>query len=401
MQSTKRIIYSFSKDYKLILITVFLMRIGQFMLLPFLAIYLIKHYHISPADIGIIVGTGPLIYGMVSIFSGIVVDKIGVKPTIIVSLLIGAFTIFFFFKISSFYWFFLMNVLTGITRSLFDVSSKSYGITSLSHEERKVFFGLRFISVNSAAAIGPIIGDYFAAYNSLVAFKIGGVFYLLLGIMSIWTLRNTNKMECFTKIDGHTFFNVKKTIMKNHALQLLVLASFIIWIVYSQLDSTLPQYLYATLKNGVHIYALLLIFNALGCTLLQIFISHLSAYYKEMTLIYLSLFLFAIGYVLFGLCLNIYLLFLAMMAIVIAESILVPLNDSLLAKISPPEKMGTYYGIMSTAMLGLGIGPMLGGGIYGYFNQRVLFLSCGFICFAIIPLYKLLIYFMKIQNPNG
>lgn len=183
----KQIIHNFYKvtpDYWMMLLNLFFMKVGQFMLLPFLAIYLSKNTSIHYATIGLIIGVGPFIYGITGFISGILIDRFGVKKTMIFSLVVGGLTTFFFFYATSVAWLLLMSAMVGITRSIFDIASKSYNLTGVSLDDRKIYFSLRFMTVNCAAAIGPVIGAYFAENNSILSFKIIGIFYCVLSVMA-------------------------------------------------------------------------------------------------------------------------------------------------------------------------------------------------------------------------
>ncbi len=238
------------------LTTLFLMKVGQFMLLPFLAIYLVKNSHLNTIIISFIIGSGPFIYGITGFAAGVLVDKFGVKRIMILSLLLGGLCSYFFFFSQTALWYFLINVLTGITRSLFDVASKTYGISGTTSDLRKLCFSLRFMVVNSAAAIGPIIGAYFATRNSLLSFKIISMLYIFLGLLSIFILRETNNDNSNNSQNTVSFREMIHILFTDNRLKLLLLISFIIWCIYSQLDSTLPQYLNANMSNGINIYTL-------------------------------------------------------------------------------------------------------------------------------------------------
>ena len=378
-----------TSDYRLMLITLFFMRAGQFMLLPFLAIYLSRFSDASPVLIGITVGIGPLIYGTAGVSAGIFVDRFGAKNVMVASLLLGAITISAFFYMHSIVGCFLMNALTGATRSFFDIGTKSYGIANLSLDQRRISFSLRFMVINSAAAIGPVMGAYFAATNSLVSFQIIGVSYFLLAILSLFMLKNKRLPVNFPK-NKMTLGLSKEIFLSDSSLRILVLINFMIFSVFSQIDSTLPQYLHAELKNGVKMYALLLIVNASMCVALQLIVSKLTKDLYEYTVSCVGMICFAISYLIIGLFLNEMALILAMVLLTLSEISVMPLNDLLLARIAPPDRIGTYYGIAGTAMLGLGVGPMMGGLIYQYFTAKVLFLLCSVLCLMTLYLYKIL-----------
>jgi len=365
------------------------MKIGQFMLLPFLAIYLSKYSCASPSVIGVTVGIGPFIYAITGIVSGVFVDRFGVKKVMMCALFLGGVAIFFFFQEHSVSWFFLMNSLTGATRAFFDIGSKTYGVSRISVEQRRIFFSLRFMVSNGAAAIGPIIGAYFALTNSFLAFKITGILYFALSVLASFFLRDTNKKEqlsCSKKIV--IFRDVINILLQDGALRILLLISTIILSVYSQIDSTLAQYLHAELSNGVSVYSLLLIINAIICVMFQLIVSKMTKNLDDHMVCIFSMVLFVIAYAIIAFFLSVSALIVSIIIMTLAEIIVIPLNDLLLSRIAPANRIGTYYGIAGAAMLGFGIGPTVGGFIYEYLNAKILFLICSGFCLLVMFLYK-------------
>jgi MFS family permease len=382
-------------DFALMLMMSFLMRAGQFMLLPFLAIYLTRFPNASPTTIGIVIGIGPFIYGIANLFAGKYVDKFGAKTIMCIAAFLGGIILLFFFYQHSIVWCMLMNTLVGITRAFFDISSKSYGLDKLSYEQRKISFSLRFMAVNCAAAIGPIAGAYFAAKNALISFKIIGLLYIFLSILSCLILKH---VKTVSKNKNLTTDSLIKIFLTNQSLQILVIINAIIFLIFSQIDSTLPQYLYTNLNNGTHVYSILLIINATICITMQLIVAKFTQLIDEYKIACLGTLFFSLSYLLFALTLNFPALITAIIIMTFAEIILMPLNDSIVARISPPEKIGTYYGIAGVAMFGLGIGPIFGGLIYQYQNAKTLYLACSAILLILLFLYKKLMGFTNEKN---
>jgi MFS family permease len=375
-------------DYVLMLFMSFFMRTGQFMLLPFLAIYLTKISHATPVIIGIAVGIGPFVYGIANVYAGVFVDRLGAKKVMVGALLFGGAAFFAFFYQQTIAWCMLMNSLTGITRAFFDIGSKAYGIAGLCFEQRKISFSLRYMAINSAAAIGPIVGAYFAATNAIISFKFVGLLYIFLGTLSIFLLKNIKNISQNTTA---AFGSLIKIFREDVSLQILVAISIIIMMVFSQLDSTLPQYLYANSAHGVKIYSILLVINAVICVTMQLVVSKFTASFNGYSVIFVGVVLYALSYIVFALSLQDFALISAVIMLTLAEITILPFNDALLARIAPPDRIGTYYGISGISMLGLGVGPMIGGLIYEYMSAKLLFIACGMVSLLTLFFYKKLL----------
>lgn len=378
-----------SPDYRVMLIMVLFMKAGQFMILPFLAIFLASQGRFSPTAIGLVVGSGPFIYALAGVFAGVFSDRFSPKTTMIVAQIVGGFSIFFFFSFATYGWYFLSNVLTGLSRAFFDIGSKAYKINGLSLHQRRIRFSLRYMVINSAAALGPVFGAYFAATHSYASFKIIGVLYVVLALSCIFLLHDSEH-RILQKQSGKkiNLFDSLRLLLCHRQLQMLCLIGFIFWTTYSQLDSTLPLYLHAKLANGVRIYSWMLVTNAAGCALLPLFLVHMT---KNIPLVrqgILGMSLFAVSFVIMSFALQASILIGAMMILVVGESIIMPLNDLIMSTISPTNQAGMYYGAMSFSNLGLGVGPMLGGLLYEHFGLPLVLGLGAILCLLTILIYQ-------------
>lgn len=389
MRSLFKDLATIRRDHWLMLMMLLVMKIGQFMFLPFLAIFLSVHEHMEPVMIGLIIGAGPLTFGISSLFAGVMVDYYGIKTTISLSLLFSGIVIYFFFYSHATIWLVMMSMLTGLTRSFFDIGSKSYGILEFTNERKKLFFSLRSMFINTAAAIGPILGAYLTTINATLIFKVIGILYVGLSIFSLFILSNQVNKEHFENTGIYASINkVFRNLVSDKALLLLISICIIFWVVYSQLDSTLAQYLSTSLTDGIKIYSLLLAINAIGCATLQMLMMQYTKHINEHVLAATSMIFFAISNLLIASSLQIPLLITAAFMIVLAEIIVMPLNDFLVTKIAPPHLMGSYYGAMGLGTLGLGVGPIIGEFIYQYAGPTQVFMFCGILCLGSVFLYR-------------
>lgn len=392
MRSLFKDLATIRRDHWLMLMMLLVMKIGQFMFLPFLAIFLSVHEHMEPVMIGLIIGAGPLTFGISSLFAGVMVDYYGIKTTISLSLLFSGIVIYFFFYSHAAIWLILMSMLTGLTRSFFDIGSKSYGVLEFTNERKKLFFSLRSMFINTAAAIGPILGAYLTTINATLIFKVIGILYVGLSVFSLFILSNQGNKEHFENTSIYASINkVFRNLASDKALLLLISICIIFWAVYSQLDSTLAQYLSTSLPDGIKVYSLLLAINAIGCASLQMFMMQYTKHINERILAAASMIFFALSNLLIASSLQIPLLITAAFMIVLAEIIVMPLNDFLVTKIAPPHLMGSYYGAMGLGTLGLGLGPIIGEFIYQYAGPTQVFMFCGMLCLGSIFLYRRLI----------
>lgn len=180
-------------------------------------------------------------------------------------------------------------------------------------------------------------------------------------------------------------------IKANSSLKILFLISFICYCLYSQITSSLAQYMVQQFDNGIVMYSNMLIVNAITCVLLQICIGPLLRKVNYMVLASTGLSLFALGFLGFCFAPNSITLNCSMLILSLGEVIFFPLNDVFLAKIAPPQVMGSCYGVLNASAMGLAVGPVLGGVIYQLVDYYSLFLICSLGSLLTILLYRKLV----------
>jgi MFS family permease len=375
----------------LVILAFFLMKLGQFLIMPFMAIYLTQFTSLTPLFIGLIIASGQLGYSLLSLCSGHLLDRYCPQKVLITTLLSAGIVYECLYEVQSLVSFTVFNLLIGMIRALFDNASKTLLVVNVDNQLRNSAFNLRYLILNLAAALGPLLGANNAVRQSSELFFIIASCNLFIGILSLWILpkkrinfRQNSEQPTSMR---HTLFLIKT----NAPLRILFSINFLYCCLYAQITSTLAQYLDKQFDQGVAIYSELLILNALICALFQLSMGCLFQKLSWFTLARIGLVLLALGFGGFCFAHNLWELSVSMLILSLGELILFPLNDLLLAKIAPCNLVGSYYGVLNASLIGLGIGPILGGGLYQMSNHFVLFLTCALSSLYVVVLYKKLI----------
>ncbi|MCW8469908.1 MFS transporter [Fluoribacter gormanii] len=377
----------------------FIMKLGQFLIVPFLAIYL-THFSLSPITIGVIIASGQLSHSLASLFIGHLSDRYPPQQLFIMTLFGSAIGYEFLYQSRSLMCFIVLNTIIGVFRAIFDIASKTLLATSINEQQRTIAFGLRYAVLNLAAALGPLIGARYAAEHSTQLFQLIAFGYFSTGflLLMFWS----KKKNLRPPKDSHGSKSVSVTdalrlIATNSSLKRLFLISFICYSLYSQITSSLSQYIVQQFNDGVAIYSNMLIVNAITCVLLQVFIGPLLRRVNYMLLASTGLSLLAIGFLGFCFAQNSLTLNGSMLILSLGEVIFFPLNDVFLAKITPPHVMGSCYGVLNASAIGLAVGPILGGAIYQLADYYSLFLICSLGSLFTIFLYRKLVVLNEID----
>ncbi len=364
---------SITTDYWLMLLFIFFMKAGQFMILPFLALHLNTSTLASAGLIGIAVGSGPLAYGLMGPFNGYFIDHFGAQKIIMFSMIVGGVLFIFFNAHQTISYYVLVNTLVGITRSAFDTATKSYKLHTMTPEFRRFSFSLRFTVLNTAASVGPLIGVHFIQGSANILFLTIGIGYIILSLFVPWIIEKESLPIDYKRPSLKQVFTIIST---DSRLRYIVFASALMWGCYAQLDATLPLHLNHMLTNGIKIFMWTVVINTAGCALLQILMAKIMNSVLETYQVVLGCMFFMAGFFLFSVTLKIPSLFLAAFLIVLGEIIICPLMELLIYKIAPKEMINIYYGALAISIVGVGLGPIIGGFIYQHFKYTTLFLLC-------------------------
>ncbi|KTD55510.1 major facilitator superfamily (MFS) transporter [Legionella sainthelensi] len=376
-------------NMSLFMLSFFIMKLGQFLIIPFLAIYL-NHFSLSPIGIGAIIASGQLSHSLTSLFIGHLSDRYPSQHLFIMTLLGSAIAYECLYQNQSLMCFIVLNTIIGVFRAIFDIASKTFLASNPHEQQRTIAFGVRYAILNLAAALGPLIGARYAVEHSTQLFQLIAYCYLATGLLLLifWSKkknRQTKKEPLFSMMNTFRF------IKANSSLKILFLINFICYSLYAQITSSLAQYMVQQFDDGIVMYSNMLIVNAITCVLLQIGIGPLLRKVNYMVLAATGLSLFALGFLGFCFAQNSVTMNCSMLILSLGEVIFFPLNDVFLAKIAPPDVIGSCYGVLNGAAMGLAVGPVLGGVIYQLVDYYYLFLICSLGSLLTILLYRKLV----------
>ena len=387
MSNTLNDLKQFKTEVWCILFFLFLARLSLFVSIPYLAFYLTS-IHYSNITTGMIVASQPLAYSAFSLIGGYFADRYGKKNIMIISFLMTAVASIFYDYADSIFSFLIISISYGIARSLFDAAMPAYFTDIVPEKLHRFAFNFRFMVINAAAAIGPLIGVYFANRHPLMVFNISGVIFFLCGIGMLWLLPKEKSAIQKNVVE----FNFRKTLQvmaKEKALLYLVLGMLVYWMVYIQLEAPFAQAL--VMRSPAHatwLFGLLWVINGVLIVTLQIPLSTMTRQWSLRMLTYVGTLLISAAFIGFALFTHLFAYVVCAVLLTFGEMLLSPISNIVVAKIAPEEYRATYFGALSLAFMGIGFGPLLGGFILQYFNPEVLFLCAVVLLQAVIFCYR-------------
>lgn len=365
-----------SRTAWVLIVGILLARIAIFMSYPFLAIHLEK-LKFNALDIGIILGGHYLFAGIIGIFGGNIADQLGLKRTITLTLLIGAFSFWGLSQAQSFTGFLLCNLCLAIFSATFEPAATTSITRSLPSNLHALALRYRYIAINIGASVGPFAGAILASFGANFTFIATGI---LLLAYSLFSLIFDFEKKGSTPTNTYSWNNLKEALvhMKGHkAFLLLILGNLFINMTFCQIFSTLPQILYREIDDSFRLYSILLTVNPLTVIFVGLFSSHYLSKQNLRTLFTNGCFLLALAYLGFQFLNPNYTNYiLCMILFTIGEIILLPTSAKFLVDLAPKEYHGTYLGSESCNYLGFFIGNLVGGFLLQTIGGVFLFCAC-------------------------
>jgi MFS family permease len=380
-----------STTYLVAFIT-FCMRAGQFMSMPFLAIYLAKAGFLTSSQIGLVLGISGLFLSLTGFINGMYVDRHSYRKTLIVSLVLAGLCYFgFAVSINLFYGLLLLNAALGWFRSFAEISAISILISNTRSDDLSFAYSVRFIGANLGVALGPLIGALMAVHHSLVIFYIAGIVNIGLAVM-VFLYKEPTRIIDPNKAKINLLASLK-LIFQDKMLLVITFINFILWTVYSQLDTTLPLYLAHTWPNPAKLFSILIVVNTMICVFFQALVLRWAELTSLRMFGMLGGGLFAGSMFLIGFFPTQPMIFLSVIMMSVAELCTLPINSLLIMRVAPKHLIASYNGLLSLGLLGLSIGPALGGyGLDLLGGQRV------FILIGCLPLIVIWFYYRYVND---
>ncbi|UQZ48281.1 MFS transporter [Bacillus sp. PK3-037] len=369
---------------KFLLVGTLVTKAAKSMTTPFLAIYLHQETGEGFGVIGLVIGLGYFATTIGGIIGGTLSDRIGRKSVMLCSIFIWSIVFFLFGIVHTILWFSLLNILSGLCHSFFEPVSKALMVELADSKKRLSIFSLRYLAINVGGALGPLLGTYLGLVSSGTPFIITGAVYLCYALLLLFMMNKLLlKHKRNSKKEFHLSFIVK-TLKKDVALRYYIAGGIFLLFSYSQMESTLLQYLNLDFVNGVKIFSILITINAVTVIILQLPLTRLFERYKSMTTISVGTGCCIIGNIGFAFSTGWLTFCISMFILTMGEILCFPSMNVLMDELAPDSMRGAYYGAQNFYNIGEFIGPWLGGMILSLFGGRTIFLVAALsICFAL------------------
>lgn len=349
----------------------------NFMMRPFLVLYLYNQLEGSILMSMTVVALSPFVGMLVNLFAGGLSDRAGRKPVMLAALLIQAAAMLAYMMAGSIWHFALISVLNGIGHALFGPAANAQVSDVVPEDKRPEVFALFHTALNLGAALGPLAGLVLYSWNMHIVFLVCAVSTGIYAAVLWWKVPETLPQEIRDRraAGGRQRSAFTGIRVREHMLLFrLTLLALPVALLYAQVESTFPLHLQTRFEDYQTVYATLMTFNGFTVILLQMWIARRTRdlpVHLVMAVCYLMFGAVSLGYGFapwFALLLAVELVF------TLGEMMNGPHMQKLVSVIAPPEHRGFYFSIYGMNwQLSRALGPVLGGLLLSRFNGEVLF----------------------------
>ncbi len=349
---------------------------GLSLVLAFMGLYLVTERGVSGLHYGLIYFTANICQAATSTWAGQLSDRIG-RRGLMVSTLIGRGLV-----IAALGALVLVHapvpllavviVVSATLRGGFEPIASAVVADIASRADRVAAFGLQRIGINAGWAVGPALGGLLAS-----VIDYGLVFFcavIPLFVSAVVTARldePPRKTGAATAADRISLRAALADASSRGELMLLLLCALVFSTVHIQLFATLGLYAKGELGIDEAHIGLLYTINGVLVIALQVPAIALIRRLSHDRALVTGCLIYSTAFLWIGAADGPGLLRLAVVTATIGEVILTPAQESTVADLSDPARLGRAFGLYGTMqMIGVAFAPLLGGLIYDHLRHR-------------------------------
>lgn len=385
--------FKFSCHVWLVFIATFLTSATYWMIWPFLAVILNQSYKMSPSQIGFALGVAVLVSTLVGIYFGNLSDRVGRNKVILLGgglAIIGYILLAYAAHVNEFIF---AIILIALSRGLIDPLGKAvFGDILESTKDRVRALQIRNFIVNLGAGVGSIVGAYTGIAMQQMTFLLTASSFLIYIICMYKVLSKhdviTRSHTQETSKSVRSFLKDLSVILSDSAFLGFVVVNILIWIIFTQFESSIPLYFSMQHINNISKFIGLIIFsNTLAVVLFQIPLIKLTQNMSTSSKIYVGLFILSISQLMFAFSSlqSHWAWIMSTLVFSIAEILLTTNLNIKIDEMAPKNLRGSYFSV--SFLYRIGFGSYFGGLILQRIGGIGLFGFMFILSFFIIALY--------------
>jgi predicted MFS family arabinose efflux permease len=342
--------------------------LARFMAFPFLAIYLSNTKGLDAAQIGFILGLGPLASMVFSVVGGYLADRFGSRRLFVISLGAVAASLLGYAHASNFLMFCFFSIVSGISWSVVNITQRTLLAQATSKIALERAFAYNYLTLNMGGAIGPLIGMRFGAGISEAPFHIFiGLLIILVLLIPRLLPRDSRADLTISFIDMSNILRI----VRSPVLCWLLVMSFFMFATEAQFETSIAQYL-GHYPQGIKLFSQLLVVGTVCVICMQPIAVKLLNFSHKTTFI-IGAFLYGIAPITILVVADQSAWYLFRIIMAIGEVLLVPSIQASLARASKSGAEATTFALFGmTGNAAYFFGTWLGGIVFNALGIVVL-----------------------------
>ncbi|MCG8353611.1 MAG: MFS transporter [Chloroflexales bacterium] len=368
-----------------LLIIIFLMFCGFFMVVPLVTVHYVDNLGFAAAAVGLALAMRQLVQQGSTLFGGMLADRFGVRRLIGIGVLIRALGFISLAWATTPVLLFWAMLLSAVGGALFDAPSRAAIAALTTSEERARFYSITSVISSVAMSIGPLLGALLLRLDfGMVCFAAAACF--LLTFLVTWLFLPAVQVAA----EQQEFSYGLRLVARDRPFILLTALLMGYWFMWVQLMISLPL-VAVELSGSNDSIGLIYTLNA-GLTIaLQYPLLRLAErWLRPLPILVLGLTFMALGLGVIALVQSFPALLICIVLFAIGVLLAAPTQQTVTAALADPRALGTYFGVSSMALaFGGGIGNFVGGWLFDLARLLnwpalpwIIFCTAGLICAA-------------------
>ncbi len=365
-----RKVMTFTPTVWLIILGTMASRFSFFMVWPYLAVILHEQHGLSPLAIGGFISVAGVSGNLVGLYAGYLSDRFGRRRVMIAGLVLSVCSLSLLGFSHTLPLMLLGLVGESIAMSAFENPARALMTDALEDREAKdLALHLRYYLLNVGAAIGPVAGVGWGLTGQQSTFLIVAATMGAFLAASLFILYRTERHRPQVEPTAFSFREVMGVLAADRAFLMLLIAMFLLFMAYAQIDAGLVQYLQLSGRQDVtRFYPIITMINGLTIVVFQF---PLLALTRNMTPILRAIMGVALMATAFAMLAVVPVqsdlpIYIAALVLSLGEVILFPTLNIIVDRMAREDLKGSYFGASSLSGFGWAIAPLVGGALLSW-----------------------------------
>lgn len=340
-----------SSAMNVLLLSTFLMNVGQFTILPFLTLYLINVLHYSAWQVGTLLSANffctyalPMISEMVrkrTRYSTTIVAGVGIRGLGFIGL--SLFQVFSLLLFSS--------ILIGIGGAFYNASVNAV-FASQPQEQRKHILTLFHQAFNLGYVVGSLISGLLIIKTSTPPFLFGGGIFICMTVL-LFHFRH----HYYTMPSQSLIIDSLKLVIGHEQFVSFSIIMVLFWMLFSQLTVSFSLEAFQRSHEGIYASLVIMVNGIAGILFMSFVLKRVFHRYNSILLVQISMCYIAVVFILVPLFSSITWLLICVFLYTLGETLVIASCDLTMARLRSKEDFSTFF---STSSFSLAIGGTIG-----------------------------------------